>query len=340
MITVSAKNYDEAITKALIELQISSDHLKVEVVQEGTPGFLGLIGGKPWIIKADIKDENDPDQEKPAKKAPSKKENKKEVSKAEKDVKKEPRREVPKEKRPEVKENREVKEIRKHTPLDRPEEKLLTNNKEDKTKKEAAPQLRNRKSLTEEEAGLLIEKSNQFLKDVLKTMDINVIPDSKFDYENNEISVLLKSEEDMGILIGKRGQTLDSLQYILSLVINKNTESYIRVKLDTENYRQRRKDKLEILAKNIASKVKRSKKPISLEPMNPYERRIIHSVLQNDHQVSTISEGEDPNRYITVVLRNNKGKRNSFHSKSGRQSSKFSGKAHDREKTEKNTETE
>lgn len=331
MITVSAKNYDEAITKALIELQISSDHLKVEVVQEGTPGFLGFIGAKPWIIKADIKDENDPEQQV----KPAKKEQKKEAQKIDKGIKKEGKKENAKEKKPEPKENKEIKKENFH-----PEEKKpAIIEEESKDKKE--PQIRSRKNLTEEEASALIQRSNKFLTDLFKTMDINVIPDSKFNYEDNEISILLKSEEDMGILIGKRGQTLDSLQYILSLVINKNTESYIRVKLDTENYRQRRKDKLEILAKNIASKVKRSRKAISLEPMNPYERRIIHSVLQNDHQVSTISEGEDPNRYITVVLRNNnKGKRNSFHSKSGKHNSKSLSKAYDKEKTEKNTETE
>lgn len=107
----------------------------------------------------------------------------------------------------------------------------------------------------------------------------------------------------MGILIGKRGQTLDSLQYLVSLVINKESEKYLRVKLDTENYRERRKATLENLAKNIAFKVKRIKKPVSLEPMNPYERRIIHSALQNDKYVTTKSEGEEPYRHVVVILK-------------------------------------
>ncbi len=111
--------------------------------------------------------------------------------------------------------------------------------------------------------------------------------------------------DDMGVLIGKRGQTLDSLQYLLSLVINKNSENYLRVKLDTENYRERRKETLENLAKNIAFKVKRTKKSVSLEPMNPYERRIIHSALQNDRYVTTKSEGEEPFRHVVVVLKKN-----------------------------------
>ena len=107
----------------------------------------------------------------------------------------------------------------------------------------------------------------------------------------------------MGILIGKRGQTLDSLQYLVSLVVNKGHEEYIRVKVDTENYRQRRKETLENLAKNIAFKVKRTKRPVSLEPMNPYERRIIHSALQGNKFVETVSEGEEPYRHVVVKLK-------------------------------------
>ena len=111
--------------------------------------------------------------------------------------------------------------------------------------------------------------------------------------------------DDMGVLIGKRGQTLDSLQYLVSLVANKESDKYYRVKLDTENYRERRKATLENLARNISLKVKRIKKPVALEPMNPYERRIIHSALQNDRYVTTKSEGEEPYRHVVVVLKKN-----------------------------------
>lgn len=114
---------------------------------------------------------------------------------------------------------------------------------------------------------------------------------------------------DMGILIGKRGQTLDSLQYLVSLVLNRETEGYLRVKLDTENYRERRKETLESLAKNIAYKVKRTKHPVSLEPMNPYERRIIHSTLQGDKYILTRSEGEDPFRHVVVSLKRDNHKK-------------------------------
>ncbi len=144
--------------------------------------------------------------------------------------------------------------------------------------------------------------AKKFLDDVFKTMGITATIQVKFDKENATVEINIDGEE-MGVLIGKRGQTLDSLQYLVSLVINKNNEEYIKVKLDTENYRARRKETLENLAKNIAFKVKRTRKPVSLEPMNPYERRIIHSALQNDKFVETYSEGEEPFRKVVINIK-------------------------------------
>lgn len=146
------------------------------------------------------------------------------------------------------------------------------------------------------------DKAKDFLKDVFEAMNLAVIINVKFDAEDNSLDIDLSGDE-MGVLIGKRGQTLDSLQYLVSLVVNKEVENYIRVKVDTENYRQRRKETLENLAKNISFKVKRSKRSVSLEPMNPYERRIIHSALQNDKFVTTHSEGEEPFRRVVVTLK-------------------------------------
>lgn len=146
------------------------------------------------------------------------------------------------------------------------------------------------------------DKAKDFLKDVFAAMDLTVIVDVVYNEEEATMDIDL-SGDDMGILIGKRGQTLDSLQYLVSLVVNKDTDSYIRVKVDTENYRKRRKETLENLAKNISYKVKRTKRPVSLEPMNPYERRIIHSALQNDRYVTTYSEGDEPFRHVVVVLK-------------------------------------
>ena len=150
--------------------------------------------------------------------------------------------------------------------------------------------------------GSVTDVAKNFLNEVFGAMDMTVVVDVKFDENDKSMDIDL-SGDDMGVLIGKRGQTLDSLQYLVSLVINKDAEDYIRVKLDTENYRERRKETLENLAKNISYKVKRTKRPVSLEPMNPYERRIIHSALQNDKYVTTHSEGEEPFRRVIVSLK-------------------------------------
>ena len=146
------------------------------------------------------------------------------------------------------------------------------------------------------------ERAEKFLMDVLEAMDLKATVSMEENKEERTLDIDLAGD-DMGVLIGKRGQTLDSLQYLVSLVVNKGEDDYIRVKVDTENYRQRRKDTLENLAKNIASKVRRTGKPVTLEPMNPYERRVIHSALQNDRYVETHSEGEEPFRKVVVSLK-------------------------------------
>jgi len=146
------------------------------------------------------------------------------------------------------------------------------------------------------------DNAKSFLNDVFEAMKLKVVINIKYDDIDRTMDIDLSGDE-MGVLIGKRGQTLDSLQYLVSLVVNKDSENYIRVKVDTENYRQRRKETLENLAKNISYKVKRTKRPVSLEPMNPYERRIIHSALQNDRYVSTHSEGDEPFRRVVVTLK-------------------------------------
>ena len=146
------------------------------------------------------------------------------------------------------------------------------------------------------------KKATDFLKDVLARMEIENEVIAKYDAEEECLNIEI-SGEDMGVLIGKRGQTLDSLQYLVSLVVNKGTKEYIRVKVDTENYRERRNKTLENLAKNMAFKVKRTRRSVTLEPMNPYERRVIHSALQNDSYVSTHSEGEEPYRKVVITLK-------------------------------------
>lgn len=204
MVTITARTVDEALTKALIEFQTTSDKLEYEVIDKGNTGFLG-IGSKPAMIRVRKKD-------------------------------------------------------------------------------------------------TVEDKAMDFLSRIFEAMNMQVNITAAYNEEEEEVSLNMEGD-DMGILIGKRGQTLDSLQYLVSLIVNKGTDGYIRVKLDTENYRERRKDTLETLAKNIAYKVKRTKRPVSLEPMNPYERRIIHAALQNDKFVTTRSEGEDPFRHVVITLK-------------------------------------
>ncbi|SDB52460.1 spoIIIJ-associated protein [Pseudobutyrivibrio sp. YE44] len=144
--------------------------------------------------------------------------------------------------------------------------------------------------------------AKEFLDGVFEAMQLEVNLTMELDESDNTLLIDLAGPE-MGVLIGKRGQTLDSLQYLTNLAVNRSSENYTRVKIDTEDYRRRRKDTLENLAKNMASKVKRTKKAVTLEAMNPYERRIIHSALQNDNNVTTHSEGEEPYRYVVITLK-------------------------------------
>ena len=148
----------------------------------------------------------------------------------------------------------------------------------------------------------LVKTADDFLKNVFSAMNMEVKVDSKFNSNDNILDVELSGAE-MGVLIGKRGQTLDSLQYLISLVVNRDSSDYVHVKVDTENYRERRKATLENLAKNISYKVRKTRQSVALEPMNPYERRIIHSALQNDRFVTTHSEGDEPFRRVVVTLK-------------------------------------
>ena len=154
----------------------------------------------------------------------------------------------------------------------------------------------------------ILDDTYEFLNKLFDAMHMQVTTTIDYNEEEKNMSINLEGEE-MGILIGKRGQTLDSLQYLISLVVNKESDSYIKVKLDTENYRERRKATLENLARNLAYKVKRTRRPVTLEPMNPYERRVIHSALQGDRYVETHSEGDEPYRKVVITLKRRENNR-------------------------------
>ena len=307
----SAKNKNEAITKACIELGVSSDQLDIQVISEGSSGFFG-IGSKPAIIKARkvedhseekefeeivesvkldaFKSESEPEAKKsspkPAPKASVKAANSKPEAKAavsrEEKTAKPVREKQPKEKNHKEKPVREVKPAKEKSVKPSKPIEIITDPEEIKE---------------------IEERASVFLHDVFESMDLGEVEiTSKYNAADGCLEVDFEGQ-DMGILIGKRGQTLDSLQYLTSLVVNKGKADYIRVKLDTEDYRRRRKETLENLARGIAYKVKKTRKPVVLEPMNPYERRIIHSALQGNKFVETVSEGEEPYRHVVVKLK-------------------------------------
>ncbi len=265
-IEISAKTVDDAINEGLVRLGTTSDKMDVEVLEKESSGFLGFIGRHDAKVRVRLK----------------------EVKSAS------------------VPEKKTVK-AEKYT-------SVISNNVETKTEEKPVTDIQRKpkKKIDEIEKNEPVSADRQekakadavkFLTDVFKAMKLEASINVEFDAAENELSIDVKAE-DMGVLIGKRGQTLDSLQYIVSLAINKDSNEYVKVKLDSENYRIRRKETLENLARNIASKVKRTGRQVSLEPMNSFERRIIHSALQGDPDCETFSEGNDPYRKVVVKPKN------------------------------------
>ena len=295
-ITVTAKTLDDAITDALVQLGVTSDKLDYEVIEKGSAGFLG-IGMKQAVIKARRKEEpvEEVVVEKPV-------ENKVEEKPVEKEVK------VTKEHKKSEKRSFHKKEkFEKGNKFEKADhsEKAVKSEKEEKVEKNDSslaeePVVRKEVELATVEENT-ISACKTFITDVLAAMGMEEVTVTAEIDEEGALCINMDGP-NMGIMIGKRGQTLDSLQYLTNRVANKMQDGYVRVKLDTEDYRRRRKQTLENLAKNIASKVKRTRRTVSLEPMNPYERRIIHSALQSDPSVSTHSEGEEPYRRVVVTL--------------------------------------
>jgi len=361
----SAKTVDEAITKALLELEISSDRLEYEIVEKGGSGFLGIFT-KPAVIRV-VKPTGDEDElllsmpvkkedeknvaekssadekkfageskavlseagqnaeknekkhvEKAAKKGTERTADKSAEKCAEKDAEKGAEKEV--EKFADKTAGRSVSSPKYGKYGDRPKNQSQTSRPQpvkdqssNQTKQQSKPSAPKQPVVkknplvkpTDPETLALLEKVEKFLAEMFSAMQMQVIVETGYDEEEKTINVILSGEE-MGVLIGKRGQTLDSIQYLCSLVVNKGEDEYVRVKVDTENYRERRKETLESLARNISYKVKRTRRPVSLEPMNPYERRIIHAALQNDKYVVTRSEGVEPYRHIVISPKNMK----------------------------------
>ena len=331
-IEITEKTVDDAITTACQRLSVTSNRLDYIVVQREKSGFLG-IGAKPAIIKARVKDAADATQailddvigkaEKKIQKELNAKSSEKKESKPFSPAAKEEKK-APKKVEKEVKAEKKEDEKAEKKELKEKDKEGKKNNKKNKKKssapkkaeaeapaaaapveEKAAPAPKKKAvipQLTDEKIAEVKKAAHDFLVGVFKTMDMDVEINEEYQKETGILTVNMEGE-DMGVLIGKRGQTLDSLQYLVSLVVNKDIDGYIHVKADTENYRERRKKTLENLAKNIAFKVKRTRQPVALEPMNPYERRIIHSALQDEKFITTYSEGEEPYRKVVVALK-------------------------------------
>ncbi|WP_026509006.1 MULTISPECIES: RNA-binding cell elongation regulator Jag/EloR [unclassified Butyrivibrio] len=266
-IEISKKTVEECITEACAQLMVTSDNLDYEVVSTGSTGFLGL-NVKPAVIRARVKEAD----------------SKNDVLKSSNDNKND------------FKAKEEVKKEESKKP------EVVNDKPQDNTEKVSSAKESEAKEISYVYEHDFINKANEFLANVFSTMNMKVDVKAKYNQTDKILEIDLAGDE-MGVLIGKRGQTLDSLQYLISLVVNRDSEDYIHVKVDTENYRDRRKATLENLAKNIAYKVRKNRQAVSLEPMNPYERRIIHSALQTDKYVTTHSEGEEPFRRVVVTLK-------------------------------------
>ena len=298
-ITVSAKTLDDAITEALIQLGVTSDQLEYDVIEKGNAGFLG-IGRKQAVIKARrkvVKKVND--------------EPVIDFSDAVKEVMKDSKsdnyhkhnnRDNKKKKDNRKKENyhKNNKNVTASEKTEKVKEETVKTEKKEKNDKPHKPVQERKEIELAKVEDITVKTCEEFLTNVLKAMDMEVEIKTSID-EEGALCIEMNGD-NMVILMGQRGQTLDSLHYQTNRVANKAHDGYVRVKLDTEDYRRRRKETLENLAKNIAHKVKRTRRSVSLEPMNPYERRIIHSALQGDRSVTTHSEGEEPYRRVVVTL--------------------------------------
>ena len=285
-VTVTGKTYDEALTKALLELGTTSDRLEVSVLEQGSAGLLGFIGSKPWKLRAVLKTEpigQESQTDEPASEEPVAEE----AVKAEEVIPvAESGAEAPE----------EVREV---------EETVVTVEEETAVTAPEAPK-ENKKvgSETGITAALEAGKSSgtAFLRELFATLKLKAEIESDSRAAEKALFFRVRGE-NLGALIGKRGQTLDALQYLLGHVVNRQQDAFLRVKLDIGSYREKQENKLRGFARNAARRVKQSGKSLALDPMTPNERRIIHAALQRDRYVTTHSEGEGEKRHVVITLR-------------------------------------
>ena len=303
-----AKTVNDAVTDALIALEITSDMIEYEVIEEGSTGLLGLFS-RDAVIRArrkeDIKAEEDVFDIRAELRAGSlmKPEKAKSGNKQKKDETPVQKKADDKNGNKEVKAVKEVKETKEAKETKETDEIKETAASSAKTKAYEKPfKAESERMVPEETEPYKNDTAEQLLGVIFKKLGINANISSTIDRTNKIVNIIIDGD-DTGDIIGKRGQTLDAIQYLVSLIINKDQESYYRVKLDTNNYRERRQKTLENLAKNMAAKAKKTRKKVVLEPMNPYERRVIHSYLQSDKYVTTKSEGVEPDRRVVIYYK-------------------------------------
>ena len=269
-----AKTMEEAVSLGLEQLGVSFEDVNIDILDEGHKGFLGLLGAKPVVVRLTVKENA-------------------EETNVLKDVKLGLNPEKPKAEKPARPAT--AKPAGKKAPAEKPAPKA---------EKPAEKPIEKKAPAAPADGVAPEAKAEEFLRNVTKLMGVDVTIDSKRDDEGN-VRVDMHGDT-LGILIGRRGETLDALQYLTSLYVNRGQEGYTRVTLDTENYRAKREEALTRLANRMANRAVKTGRKVVLEPMNPYERRILHSALQKNENVSTHSEGEEPNRHVVITL-NNKG---------------------------------
>ena len=309
----SAKTMEEAISLGLEELGVSLADVKIDIIDEGSKGFLGILGSKPAVVRLTVNEEEDEANEvlssfsieeteqAPEKKPARKRAEKPKAEKAEKTEKTE-KTEKPAKTEKAEKPAKEKTEKPAKEKAEKAEKPAKAPKAEKPAKKEEAPKAEAPAAETNECDPETAEgKAQAFLLDVTRLMGVEVTVNARRDEEGN-VRVDMFGDT-LGILIGRRGETLDALQYLTSLYVNRGQEGYTRVTLDTENYRAKREEALRRLANRMANRAVKTGRKVVMEPMNPYERRILHSALQQNDAVTTHSEGEEPNRHVVITLK-------------------------------------
>ena len=299
-IEVKAKNMEEAVSQGLKELGVAFSDVKIEVIEEGSKGFLGLFGAKPVVVRLTV---NSDAVEHDVLKSVGLKESKKGEVKTNKNT--QPRPATKPAGKPQAKpaakpvaNNEQGKGDAKPATRRQPNKQAVKPVKEQRANTQRPARQQSRPTVATQEG---VDKAVAFLKELTSKMGVTVTIEGRIDDEGS-IRVDMHGDT-LGILIGRRGETLDALQYLTSLVVNRGQENYSRITLDTENYRAKREEALVRLANRMASRAVKTGRKVVMEPMNPYERRILHSALQKNEAVVTHSEGDEPNRHVVITVK-------------------------------------